>query len=159
MARTKRAPSNTVDSLVAAAQAAAAGDILPPEHVFLRERDMPHWRNVVRARARSEWRESDLVIAANLARCFGDIERLSRELEDEDDILTSSRGTPVPNPKYSILEQLSRRVMALTRALQMQPAVSGAARDKEKVREAERRARTAQAEIEEQDQDDLIPMG
>jgi hypothetical protein len=156
MPRAKRNPSNTVESLVNAAQAAALGDIEPPDHVFLRDRDRPHWLNVVRARARSEWTATDLVIAANLARAFADVERLSEELAGESDIVYSTRGTPVPNPKYAILQQLAQRIASLTRILQMQPAATGAARDKAPARAAEGRAREAQASL--QDEEDLIPM-
>lgn len=155
MPRAKRNPSNTVDELVKAAQSAAEGDISPPEHVYLRERDMPHWLNVVRARARSEWTSSDLVIAANLARAFADVERISRELENEDDIVHSTRGTPVPNPKYAILQQLTQRITGLTRVLQMQPAITGATRDKVPARKAEAKARAALESLREDD--DLIP--
>lgn len=157
MPRAKRSPSNTVQSLVEAHQAVAQGDIEPPDHVFLRDRDRPHWLNIVRARARSEWRATDLVVAANLARCFGDVERISAELEAEEDIIYSNRGTPVANPKFAILEQLSRRIMALTRILQMQPAASGATRDKMKLRAVEDKARAARGEIVEE-ADDLIPV-
>jgi hypothetical protein len=156
MPRAKRAPSNTVQSLVDAHRAVAAGDIEPPDHVFLRDRDRPHWLNVVRARARNEWTATDLVIAANLARAFADVERLSQELEDEDDIVYSTRGTPVPNPKYAILQQLAQRISSLTRILQMQPATTGTARDKVKGRKVEDDARRAKQEVAEE-QDDLIP--
>lgn len=110
----------------------------------------------MRARARAEWTPPDLVIAANLARAFGDVERISAELEDESDIILSSRGTPVANPKYAILEQLSRRILALTRVLQIQPAASGKAEDKAPARKAEAKARAAVAELE--GEGDLIPM-
>lgn len=155
MPRTKRNPSNTVDELVKAAQAAAEGDIAPPDHIYLRDRDRPHWRNVTRARARNEWTASDLVIAANLARAFADVERISRELETENDIVYSTRGTPVPNPKYAILQQLTQRITSLTRVLQMQPATTGAARDKMPARAAEAKARQAIDSL--RDEDDLIP--
>lgn len=139
-----------------AAQAAALGDIEPPPDVFLRDFDMPHWARVVRARARAEWTEVELVIAANLSRCLGDIERISRDLAEQPDTVLSSRGTPVPNPLFAILEQLSRRVMALQRALQMQASASERREKQGPARAAERNARAAKESL--QDEDDLIPM-
>ena len=47
---------------------AAKPPIDPPAHVRLRDGDRPFWDGIVRARARDEWCESDLVVAAQLAR-------------------------------------------------------------------------------------------
>lgn len=157
MPRPKKNPANTVTELVKAAQNAALGDIPPPQGVFLREQDRIHWVQVTQARARNEWTDVDLVIAANLARCLADIERISASVAVESDILYSNRGTPVANPKYALLEMLSRRVMALQRALQMQSATTGAARDKIPARKAEAAAREAAAQVSAED--DLIPQG
>lgn len=153
MAKTKRLPSNTVASLVGAMQAALAGDIEPPPSVRLRDGDRPYWDAVVRARARSEWTDADLVHAGNLARCMADIERIAREIADEGDIITNDRGTPIVNPKHALQETLSRRVMALSRLMQMQAAASGPGEDKVKARQAERGARAAAKTLE----DELIP--
>jgi hypothetical protein len=156
MPRVKKAPSNTVQSVVQAAQAAAQGDLEPPEHVRLRENDRPYWIAVVRARARQEWNEADLVNAGNMARAMADIERIQRELDEEGDILVNERGTQVVNPKHTLIEQLSRRIMALQRLLGMQAVTSGNARDKVKARSAEASARETVKAL--QDEDDLIPM-
>ena len=153
MSKTKRPPSNTVASLVGAMQAALAGDIEPPACVNLRPGDRPYWDAVVRARARSEWTDADLVHAGNLARCMADIERIAREVADEGDIITNDKGTPIVNPKHALQETLSRRVMALSRLMQMQAASSGAAEDKLKARKAEGSARAAAKSLE----DELIP--
>lgn len=59
----------------------------------------------------------DLAHAANLARAQADIERLSKEVLDEGDIIENARGTPIVNPKHSLLETLSRRAVALARMI------------------------------------------
>lgn len=97
----------------------AVAQIQPPAAVRLRDGDRPYWDSVVRARAVGEWSEPDLMHAANLARCLHDIERISGEISTEGDVLENARGTPVVNPKHTILETLSRRCVALTRLLQM----------------------------------------
>ena len=153
--RTKRTPSNTVGAMVNAMQSALSADIEPPEHVRLRPGDKPFWLAIVQARARAEWSTSDLVHAGNLARCMADIERISREMENEGDIVENARGTPVMNPKHQVLEMLSRRSMAITRLMQMQAAASGDGVEKVKARKQESAARQSAAEI--MAEDDLIP--
>lgn len=154
MSKPKRNPSNTVESLVGAMQAALAGDIQPPDFVRLREGDGPFWAAVVRARARSEWTGADLVNAANLARAMADIERIQGEIDAEGDTLENARGTAVLNPKHALLETLSRRVMALNRLLQMNGRVTGTVEDKIKARKRENEARTVAESLK----DDLIPL-
>lgn len=52
----KRTDSRTAESAVKAMLDAAKGEIKPPAHVKLRERDLPFWAGVVRARARDGFR-------------------------------------------------------------------------------------------------------
>lgn len=157
MARPKRKPANSVDSIVDAMRSAAEGDIRPPSFVLMREGDEPFWSAIVRTRARREWTEADLVNAANMARSMADIERISREIRSEGDTIENFRGTPVVNPKHALLEQLSRRVMALSRLLQMHAGAAGRIKDVGAMREQERTAREIRSGLE--DEAELIPMG
>lgn len=145
----KRKPANTAENAVKAAVNAAKGVLNPPAHVRLRESDRPFWDGIVCARAREEWSEADLVVAAQLARCQMDIESESAVLEMEGTVVTNERGTPVCNPRVSVLEQLARREMALMRTLRMGGRVSGDSRDDQKKRTLERTARQTRAELEE----------
>jgi hypothetical protein len=153
--KSKRNPANSIGEAVKAAQAAALPEIAPPAEVFLREIDRPHWSAIVRARAREEWTSTDLVLAANFARCLADIERISRDLAAEPDVVTSSRGTPVPNPKFSLIDVLSRRAVALQRVLQMQPALTGRLANRQATRAAEAQAREVFEHL--RAETDLIP--
>jgi hypothetical protein len=108
-------------------------EIKPPAHVKLRDTDKPFWDSIVRARARSTWNDSDLENAANLARCKSDIERLQAEIIAEGDVIENQRGTPIVNPKHTLLETLSRRAMALSRMLHVHAeATVGESRDQAK---------------------------
>jgi hypothetical protein len=78
---------------------------------------MPFWNSIVSARAREHWNSSDYEMAANLARCKADIERLQAEIYAEGDVLENAKGTQIMNPKHSLLEVLSRRAVALSRML------------------------------------------
>lgn len=145
----KRKPANTAESAVRAAIAAAKGLPQPPAHVRLRDADKPFWDGVVCARARDEWSEADLVVAAQLARCQRDIEVESETLDGEGTVVVNDRGTQVCNPRVSVLEQLARREMALMRTLRMGGRISGDSRDDQAKRKLERKARQTQAELEE----------
>jgi hypothetical protein len=112
------AKSGTVAGDVRAMQL-ALHELAPPPHVKLRERDMEFWRAIVNARARDTWNDIDLAHAANLARTQSDIETIQRELDAEGFTLVNDRGTVVQNPKFSILETLSRRAVLLSKTLQV----------------------------------------
>lgn len=109
-------------------------DIAPPEHVQLRDIDMPFWYALVRARVKDSWNTVDLQHAANLARCQADIERIQQEILEEGDTLTNDRGTVVLNPKHSLLETLSRRSIALSKHIQVHAVATVGESDKQRGR-------------------------
>ena len=151
----RRSRSDSSSSAVAAMQAASSGPIKPPASVHLRDGDQPYWDAIVRARAKDSWTDSDLIMAGNLARCLATIEKLQREIDAEGDIITNDRGTPVINPRHTLLETLSRRAVSLSRSLQVHAhATQGDSRDQGKKATKQRQAEKV---IEEQDDDDLIP--
>jgi len=122
-----------------------------PEHVRLRPEDLPFWEGIVRARAREEWTDADLVVAAQLARCQHDIEREASLLEAEGSVIENGRGSPVMNPRHAVLEQLARREMALMRTLRIGGSVIGDRRDLEKARQLQRQAERAREELADDD--------
>ena len=150
---TKRKPRS--DSAAAAIDAMVnASKPLPdiPAHVRLDKRHLPFWDGIIRARARSEWIETDLVVAAQLARTQFDIEKESETLEAEGSVIENARGTPVMNPRHAVLEQLARREMALMRALRITGAAAGIdPRDLTKQRNLERQSRDTKEELQEDD--------
>jgi hypothetical protein len=140
--------------MVDATMSVLEGDITPPDHVKLREGDQPFWLDIVRARARKEWRGPELQVAANLARCQADIERIALEIDVEGDTIENAKGTEVVNPKHALLEVLSRKSLALMRILQIQPAATGKAEDKVGQREAERKAREVNDSLKSREDED-----
>ena len=125
-----------------------------PKHVRLQEKHIPFWEGILRARAMSEWIETDLVVAAQLARTQYDIEKESAELEGEGSVIENAKGTPVMNPRHSVLEQLARREMALMRSLRIAGASAGVdTRDLVKKRALERESRITRDELK---NDDLL---
>lgn len=150
-AKTKRARADSASAAVQAMVDAAKGDLQPPPHVKLREGDEVFWQGVVRARARDEWTETDLVVAGQLARCLHDIEKEQAALDGEGTVIANDRGTMVVNPRVSVLEQFARREMALMRTLRMGGRVAGDSRDVAGTRKIERESKKLRAELEEDD--------
>ena len=109
----KRNRSDSNAAAVRAAQAAALGPLDPPEHVALRGGDRPFWNAIVTSRARDTWTLIDLCTAGNLARTQADIERLQVDLDTGGYVL----GDGKPNPIAALVETLTRRSVALSRAL------------------------------------------
>ena len=147
----KRTRSDSAASAVKAMLDAAKGEIQPPKHVTLRERDWPFWSGVVRARARDEWSDADLVVAAQLAKCQADIEVEQAALDLETTVVVNDRGTACVNPRVAVLEQYARREMALMRTLRMGGRVAGDARDEAGRRKVQRGAERARKELEDED--------
>lgn len=145
---TKRNRADSASSAVKAMLNAAKDTIQVPAHVKLRDGDMVFWDGVVRARARDEWTETDLVVAGQLARCLHDIEDEQAALDIEGTVIKNDKGTPVVNPRVSVLEQFARREMALMRTLRMGGRVAGAARDEAPGRKIERQSREIRKELE-----------
>ena len=108
-----------VDSAKGASEAMqdAFAKVEPPAHIKINERVRPFWDSVVSARRASRWNDADLEIAANLAKTKCKIEQINEELELEGDIVTNEKGTPIPNPKHRLLNELSQRCVTLSRLL------------------------------------------
>ena len=79
---------------------------------------------------------------------------MQSEIDAEGDIVVNARGTPVMNPRHTLLEILSRRSVALARMLYVHAgATLGESRDNAKAAAVQREAERA---IEDQDEE-LIP--
>ena len=132
---------------------AAAKGVTPPTYVELRPEHMSYWNAITQARA--EWTDIDLIHAANLARTLYNIDEQTRKLKAEGDILHNSRGTPVMNPRFSILEQLSRRSVALSTKLQVHAAATiGEVENNKKKNKAKQKAVKALDTMD--DEDDFL---
>lgn len=115
-----------------ATMAAAARDLSPPEHLRIRKGDMPFWDSVIAEKPKSEWTESDLIVAANLARAMADAERVAG--------YTVVGGGNINQAKLlatiEISDKLARRIVTLRRALGMDNrAKNGEQRDVTRRRE------------------------
>jgi hypothetical protein len=149
--KTKRGRADSAASAVKAMVDAAKPDIEVPAWVTLTESARPFWIGVVRARTRDEWIDVDLVVAAQLAQCQADIAEEDAALREEGRVIKNDRGTPVMNPRTTVLEQLARREMALMRTLRMGGRIAGDSRDEQGKRKIESQSRKLRGELEEED--------
>jgi len=132
----------------------AAKAIDPPEWVLVPEPAMKFWYSITKARAAERWNDADLENAAELARTKARIEKLNIEIESEGDVIKNDRGTPIVNPKHNLLETLTRRMVALSRMLQVHAeATQGKSRDQVKPNKAKDKAQTTVQSVSD---DDLI---
>lgn len=126
--------------------------INPPESCPLEDEDLPFWESIIAAR--HTWTNIDLMHAANLARCMASIENNTRLLRSEGDVLVNARGTQIMNPRFSVLEQLSRRSVALSGKLQIHAQATMGKPETNKKKNSAKQAMVKA--FDELDEDDLI---
>lgn len=117
--------------------AKATAEIQPPVNVPLDEDDLPFFRNVIAEYARSEWSAHQLELAAMLGRTMADLVREQKLLRDEGGVAYSEKGTPVANPRKSIVQMHASSILSFRRSLSLHArAQAGEARDVAKRRGA-----------------------
>lgn len=139
--------SDSAAAAIDAAKAAAKPALRPPAHVQLSADAEPYFADIVRARARSEWNEHQLTIAAQMAECMAEQEEVRAAIALEGWTVMNAKGTTVANPMVSIGEQLARRQMALGRSLQMTGRALGDPRAPIGKRQSEKTARELAGEV------------
>lgn len=122
----------------------AANPLEVPAYCTLRDGDAPFWQAIIRARARDEWTDADLIVAAQLARCQADTECEQRVLDSEGNV----RDDGSINPRLAVVEQLTRRGMALMRTLRMGGRIVGDERHEAGRRKLQRNAEKVRQELE-----------
>ncbi len=96
---------------------AAGQPIVPPSTVPLEPEDMGFFASVIAEFARSEWTAHQLELAAMLARTMADMEREQRFLREEGSVMQSERGTPVVNPRKSVVQMNAGTIFSFRRSL------------------------------------------
>lgn len=115
--------------------AAARQPITPPSNVPLDDCDLPFFVNILAEFARSEWSAHQLELAAMLARTMADLEEEQRLLRDEGSVSRTDKGTPVPNPRKTLIQMHAGTILNFRRSLSLHArAQGGEPRDVEKRR-------------------------
>mgnify|MGYP005608486207 FL=1 len=147
----KHRTADTVTGAVGAMLDAAKPLPDVPAHITLRAQDQPFWVGIVSTRARSDWSDTDLVLAAQLARCQCDIETEQTTLYAEGTVIPNDRGTMVTNPRFRALNELKQSQLATVRALALNATAKADPRDIGKRNAVARGAVRAREEVESED--------
>jgi hypothetical protein len=147
----KRQPINS-PSVAIEVMKGAVREIAPPGHVRMADEDWPYWHSVIAEFARSEWTDHQLEVAAFLARTMADMEREQWMLRSEGSTLASERGTPVVNPRKTVVQMHSSSILSLRRSLSLHARAQHG--EAEKV--GPRRAATKAIEASNPLEDDLL---
>lgn len=130
----RRPRIDTAAGAVAAAQASQV-QISPPSNVPLSAEDLPFFASVIDEFARSEWTAHQLELAAMLARTMADLEKDQRLMRVEGPIMATDKGTPVVNPRKTVIQMNASIILSYRRSLQLHArAQGGEARDTAKRR-------------------------
>ena len=116
---------------------AALREIAPPEHLPLTDDDKPFFDSIIAEFARSEWSAHQIEIAVLLARTICDFVKEQDLLREEGSVAFSEKGTPVANPRKSVVQMYAGTILSLRRSLSLHArGQGGEARDVGKRRDA-----------------------
>jgi hypothetical protein len=136
-----RAKRQRIDSATGAVEVmiAASKQIKPPSNVPLDADNLPFFASVIAEFARSEWTAHQLELAALMSRTMSDMEREQRLLRSEGSVMTTEKGTPVVNPRKSVVQMHAGTILSMRRSLSLHArAQGGEARDVGRRREQAR---------------------
>ncbi|MDB2530761.1 hypothetical protein N9X46_08645 [Paracoccaceae bacterium] len=103
----KRSDKNSATSAVAGFVGAINDRIPLLAGVELRsEAELIIWHQFTRARARSDWRDMDLILLAKIVKMEADIRAAQIELDAMGMMIENKRGMPIPNPLLSVIDTL-----------------------------------------------------
>ncbi len=132
----RKARIDSVEEIVRV-MAAVSNEVAPPAGVPLDAEDMPFFQSVIAEYARADWSAHQLELAAMLARTMADLTREQQLLRVEGGVAYSDKGTPVANPRKSIVQMHASSILSFRRSLSLHArAQAGEARDVAKRREA-----------------------
>lgn len=97
--------------------AEADTELAPPVTVPLSDNDWPFWHSLTEERARADWTQHELEIAALLARTMAQLEAEQRAQRREGVVYLNSRGDPAPNPRNRVVSALTAQALAYRRSL------------------------------------------
>nr|AOE06764.1 hypothetical protein [uncultured bacterium] len=121
----KRSDKNSATSAVAGFVGAINDRIPLPAGVELRsEAELIIWYQFTRARARSDWRDMDLILLAKVVKMEADIRAAQIELDAMGMMIENKRGTPIPNSLLSVIDVLKRRQLMVIRSMSINKTAS-----------------------------------
>lgn len=141
MAERKRVMKNTIAGQVAQMKAISAKLESP---IPLDADEAIYFDRVVKSRETSTWSENHLVLAANLAITYTQLDQANLEIADRGLMVLNDRRTPVVNPAVNAKSSFAATILQLNKALGLsasQMGVSG--KDQEARNQADAQAHDA----------------
>jgi hypothetical protein len=157
MTKQRRQRSDSGEAAIKAAKNAALPDHEPPASYPLKDYEMPFFTDILHARSRDDWRDVDLHLAAQLARCMSDIQRQESRLQDEEVVIVSAIGKMEENPRIKVIARYKTMQGAIMRTLQLGGRIAIDPRNMQKAADLEKQARALRGEIVEDEEPSLIP--
>ena len=82
------------------------------------------WHQFTRARARSDWRDMDLILLTKIVKMEADIRTAQIELDAMGMMVENRRGAPIPSPLPSVIDTFERRQLAIIRSMSLNQTAS-----------------------------------
>ena len=77
-----------------------------------------------RARAKSAWRDMDIILLAKIVKMEAGIRVTQVELDAVGMVVENKRGTQIPNPLISVIDTLERPQLAVIRSMSLNQTAS-----------------------------------
>lgn len=91
-----------------------------PEGVILRDKqEQVIWDQFTKTRAKSAWRDFDLVLLAKAVRLEADIRKIQLTLDKSGPVIKNKRETLVENPLLRVIDTLQRQQLAIIRSMSL----------------------------------------
>ena len=108
-----------------AAFAAGSFRVDPPPGVELRNTDeQTIWDQFTRARAKSDWRDMDLILLAKVVRIEADLRKYQVSLDRSGPLIKNKRDTLIENPLLRVIDTLQRQQLAIIRSMSLNQTAS-----------------------------------
>lgn len=135
---------------------AANREIVPPAHVPLDADDLPFFASVISEFAKADWSDHQIELAAMLARMMSDLEREQRGLRAEGSLIKTDRGTPIINPRKTVVQMLSGSILSMRRSLALHARAHEGGKSSERIGKRKSEAKDIEAMASDVMGEDLI---
>lgn len=88
-----------------------------PDYIKLAKQEMHYWEAITKAR--KDWTEHDLIVAANLAQTYYEIDKLKKRLKREGYLIADAKGNMRSNPLQTIINQMTTQAATMSRLIQV----------------------------------------
>lgn len=95
----------------------ASKNIEPPENIFLEDEEMIFFERIINEKAKADWTPHMIDMASFLARAMHSLNRNSKKLSLEGDLIKDAKGNIVANPRKKMVEDSIASIVSTRRNL------------------------------------------